>query len=62
MMEKYAYDLNSTDKIIDRHNGRVIEIEHLESNDVAVQITAHYEDNGDPYDRSLILDAPVKVV
>lgn len=62
MMEKYAYDLNSTDKIIDRHSGRIIEIELLESNDVAVQITAHYEDNGDAYDRSLILDAPVKVV
>lgn len=62
-MRKYAVDLTGEDVIIDPHTNREIIIDLLDSlpRHDKVLIVGHYDDNGDPYDRTLDYDSQVKV-
>jgi hypothetical protein len=63
MTRKYVSDLTLSDVIIDRHTGREIVIEYFEPIEELdkIMVFAHYDDNGDPWDRPLSPDSEIKV-
>lgn len=60
-MNKYAIDLTTDDKIIDRHTKQTVVIDWLEPETSAVVVSGYYVDTGDDWTRRLDFDSVVKV-
>jgi hypothetical protein len=61
-MRKYATDLNTEDKIIDKHTGRVVTIDAFDIIDVNTFVCyGYYEDNGEDWTRTLTADSIVRL-
>jgi len=61
-MKKYAVDLTTDDKIIDKHTERVVVIDKFGDTDPDhVLVYGYYEDNGDDWTRPLSADSIVRI-
>jgi len=61
---KYAVDLISGDRIIPKHDTRVVQIEWIEDTswDDKINVIGYFEDDGEGFERVLDHDSQVKVV
>jgi hypothetical protein len=61
---KYAVDLISGDRIIPKHDTRVVQIEWIEDTSWTdkINVIGYFEDDGEGFERVLDHDSQVKVV
>jgi len=61
-MKKYAVDLTTDDKIIDKHTGRTVVLDAFDIEDVNKFIVyGYYEDDGSDWTRTLSADSIVRI-
>jgi hypothetical protein len=61
-MKKYAADLTTDDKIIDKHTGRIVIIDGFDDEDISLfTVFGYYEDDGSDWTRTLSADSIVRI-